>query len=171
MPTRTEQGDLLFAIFSGHGEFPRIVYAPGNYSQGFYLAQKAFYMADKYQVTVILLTDQYFLDSYGTLPEVNIDNSMSVNIITESDSGYKRYQITESGISPRGIPGFGKGIVYLDSDEHDEGGYITEDFEIRVAQVNKRRSEETRTSLTWSMTTWSMPLQRDRPHQPAEEVL
>ncbi len=138
MPTRTEQGDLLFALFSGHGEFPRIIYAPGNFSQGFDLTRKAFHMADKYQVPVILLTDQYFLDSYGTIPGVKIDNSMSANIIMETDSGYRRYQLTESGISPRGIPGYGTGIVCLDSDEHDEGGYITEDFTVRVAQVNKR---------------------------------
>ncbi|HNW27902.1 MAG TPA: 2-oxoacid:acceptor oxidoreductase subunit alpha [Spirochaetota bacterium] len=138
MPTRTEQGDLLFALFSGHGEFPRIIYAPGNYSQGFDLTRKAFHMADKYQVPVILLTDQYFLDSNGTVPGVNVDNSMSTNIITETDSGNRRYKVTESGISPRGIPGYGTGIVCLDSDEHDEGGYITEDFAVRVAQVNKR---------------------------------
>jgi len=138
MPTRTEQGDLLFALFSGHGEFPRIIYAPGNYSQGFYLTRRAFYMADKYQVPVIILTDQFFLDSYGTVPMLNVDNSMSENIIIETDPGYRRYQITESGISPRGIPGYGTGTVCLDSDEHDEGGYITEDFAVRVAQVNKR---------------------------------
>jgi 2-oxoglutarate/2-oxoacid ferredoxin oxidoreductase subunit alpha len=138
MPTRTEQGDLLFALFAGHGEFPRIIYAPGNYSQGFYLTRKAFHMADKYQVPVILLTDQYFLDSYGTVPGVKIDGSMSTNIITESDRDYRRYRLTESGISPRGIPGYGTGIVCLDSDEHDEGGYITEDFKVRVEQVNKR---------------------------------
>ena len=138
MPTRTEQGDLLFAIFSGHGEFPRIIYAPGNYSQGFDLSRKAFHMADKYQVPVLLLTDQYFLDSYSTIPGVKIDTLMSENIIIKTDGGYRRYHITESGISPRGIPGYGTGIVCLDSDEHDEGGYITEDFTLRVAQVNKR---------------------------------
>jgi 2-oxoglutarate ferredoxin oxidoreductase subunit alpha len=108
-------------------------------------------MADKYQVPVILLTDQYFLDSNGTVSGVNVDNSMSMNIITETDSGYRRYKVTESGISPRGIPGHGTGIVCLDSDEHDEGGYITEDFAVRVAQVNKRMRK------LQSMGTDSMP--------------
>jgi 2-oxoglutarate/2-oxoacid ferredoxin oxidoreductase subunit alpha len=69
---------------------------------------------------------------------VKIDSSMSANIIMETDSGYRRYRVTESGISPRGIPGYGTGIVCVDSDEHDEGGYITEDFAVRVAQVKKR---------------------------------
>ncbi len=138
MPTRTEQGDLLFALFSGHGEFPRIIYAPGNYTQGYDLTRKAFYMADKYQVPVILLTDQYFLDSNCTIMGVEIDGSMSVNSIVVTDNGYRRFRVTESGISPRGIPGYGTGIVCLDSDEHDEGGYITEDFTVRVEQMNKR---------------------------------
>jgi 2-oxoglutarate ferredoxin oxidoreductase subunit alpha len=138
LPTRTEQGDLLFALFAGHGEFPRIIYAPGNFSQGFDLNRKAFHMADKYQVPVILLTDQYFLDSYGTIPGVEIDGSISSNIIVATDGSYRRYQVTESGISPRGIPAYGTGIVCLDSDEHDEGGYITEDFTVRVVQMNKR---------------------------------
>ena len=138
MPTRTEQGDLLFALFAGHGEFPRIVYAPGNYVQGFNLTRKAFHVADTYQVPVIILTDQYFLDSNGTVPGLAVDSPMSASGIVATDEGYRRFRVTESGISPRGIPGYGTGIVCLDSDEHDEAGYITEDFSVRVEQMNKR---------------------------------
>ena len=105
MPTRTEQGDLLFALFAGHGEFPRIIYAPGNYSQGFDLTRKAFFMADKYQVPVMVLTDQFFLDSNGTVTGVEIDGPMSVNNIVATDGGYRRYRVTESGISPTGDSG------------------------------------------------------------------
>jgi 2-oxoglutarate ferredoxin oxidoreductase subunit alpha len=56
----------------------------------------------------------------------------------ETKVGYKRYQLTESGLSPRGIPGFGEGLVVLDSDEHDEEGHITEDLDLRTKMVNKR---------------------------------
>lgn len=138
MPTRTEQGDLLFTLFSGHGEFPRIIFAPGNYAQGYELTRKAFHLADRYQVPAFILTDQYFLDSYGTIPTLDIDGSMSANDIVVTTRDYRRYRLTENGISPRGIPGLGDGIVCLDSDEHDEGGYITEDRSVRIAQMNKR---------------------------------
>lgn len=138
LPTRTEQGDLLFSLFAGHGEFPRVIYAPGNFRQGFFLAAKSFHIADKYQVPVIILTDQYYLDSYSTIPEIKMDELSNENIIVETNDKYQRYKISDTGISPRGIPGYGTGIVCVDSDEHDEGGYITESFSIRTAQVNKR---------------------------------
>jgi 2-oxoglutarate/2-oxoacid ferredoxin oxidoreductase subunit alpha len=138
MPTRTEQGDLLFALFSGHGEFPRVIYAPGNYTQGYNLTRRAFNIADRYQVPVFILTDQYYLDSNGAIPGLAIDGTMAENNIVATGKDYKRYRLTENGISPRGIPGYGTGIVCLDSDEHGEGGYITEDFSVRVDQVNKR---------------------------------
>lgn len=138
LPTRTEQGDLLFSLFAGHGEFPRVIYAPGNFTQGSFLAGKSFYIADKYQVPVIILTDQYYIDSYCTIPDMEIDEVQNENIIVETDDSYRRFAITDSGISPRGIPGFGSGIVCVDSDEHDEGGYITESFSVRIDQTNKR---------------------------------
>ncbi len=138
LPTRTEQGDLMFALFSGHGEFPRVLYAPGNHAQGFELTRRAFYTADKYQVPVIILTDQYYLDSISSLPEMKIDDSMCGSTIVQTDGSYKRHALTANGISPRGIPGFGDGIVCVDSDEHDEGGYITESCTVRTDQMNKR---------------------------------
>ncbi len=141
LPTRTEQGDLLFSLFAGHGEFPRVIFAPGDISQGFSLAQRSFYIADKYQVPVIILTDQFFLDSMQTTPDFTISENMNKNIIIKSDEKYKRYKITDDKISPRGIPGYGNGIVCIDSDEHDEGGYITEDFIMREKQNHKRMSK------------------------------
>ena len=138
LPTRTEQADLLFVLFSGHGEFPKVIFAPGNFTQGFNLARRSFYIADKYQIPAIILTDQFFLDSNCTVPGLDIHVTMSENIIVETDDRYKRYAFTGAGISPRGVPGFGTGIVCLDSDEHDEGGYITENFSVRINQVNKR---------------------------------
>lgn len=138
MPTRTEQGDLEFALYSGHGEFPRIIFAPGTLEDAFYLTQKAFDLADRYQVPVFILTDQYFIDSYYNIPKPDIKKIRVENHVIKTTKDYKRYMLPENGISPRGIPGYGEGLVVVDSDEHDETGHITEDHEIRVRMVNKR---------------------------------
>jgi 2-oxoglutarate ferredoxin oxidoreductase subunit alpha len=138
LPTRTEQADLELALYAGHGEFPRILLAPGNIQDAFCLTRKAFDLAEKYQIPVFILTDQYFVDSYYNtacpdLSDINIEKH-----IIKTDADYKRYKLTENGISPRGIPGYGKGLVAVDSDEHDEAGHITEDLGLRVEMVNKR---------------------------------
>lgn len=138
LPTRTEQGDLNLALYGGHGDFPRIIYAPGTFTDAITLTQKAFDAADQFQVPVILLTDQYFLDSMGTTEKIDFSKSSVKNHVCETSVDYKRYALTPSGISPRGIPGYGKGLVCIDSDEHSENGRITEDFNVRVSMVDKR---------------------------------
>ncbi len=138
LPTRTEQGELLFALHSGHGEFPRILLAPGTIEDCFYLAQKAFDLADRYQVPVFILTDQYLLESHYNIPSIDPARIRIEKQFVETKKGYKRYQLTETGLSPRGIPGFGEGLVVIDSDEHDEEGHITEDLDLREKMVNKR---------------------------------
>ncbi len=138
LPTRTEQADLNLALYAGHGEFPRIIYAPGKIEDAFFLTQKAFNLADRYQIPVFVLTDQYFLDSCYNLPDFTGERVNNERYVTETKSGYKRYAFTENGISPRGIPGFGEGFVRVDSDEHDEDGYITEDMLTRKKMVEKR---------------------------------
>ena len=138
LPTRTEQGDLLFALFAGHGEFPRIIFAPGTLDDAFYLTQKAFNLADKFQIPVFLLTDQYFIDTYYNIPKIDISRIKIEQHINVTKSDYKRYALTDNGISPRGIPGKGDGIVVVDSDEHDHEGHITEDHEVRSKMVDKR---------------------------------
>lgn len=136
LPTRTEQGDLNLALYAGHGDFPRVIYAPGNICEAYELSAKAFNIADKYQIPVFILTDQYFLDSF-----YNVNEMVKVPVeryIIKTNANYKRYEIREDGISPRGIPGYGEGIVRVDSDEHDEYGYITESEEVRIKMVDKR---------------------------------
>jgi 2-oxoglutarate ferredoxin oxidoreductase subunit alpha len=138
LPTRTEQGDLDHVLYSGHGEFPRAVFAPGSLEQAFYLTQKAFNLADKCQSPVIILSDQYLVDSYYNMPMLDLSQITVENQFVKTGEGYKRYQFTQNGISPRGIPGYGTGVVCLDSDEHDETGHITEDYGMRTNMVNKR---------------------------------
>jgi 2-oxoglutarate/2-oxoacid ferredoxin oxidoreductase subunit alpha len=138
LPTRTEQADLEHALYSGHGEFPRAILAPGTMQEGFTLARHAFHLADACQVPVIILTDQNFLESNHLVSDMEMGTLPVEHHIIETDEGYRRYAFTDTGVSPRGIPGYGTGIVCADSDEHDESGYITEDMDVRAAMVGKR---------------------------------
>ncbi|MFW6360404.1 MAG: 2-oxoacid:acceptor oxidoreductase subunit alpha [Spirochaetota bacterium] len=139
LPTRTGQEDLNLVLHAGHGEFPRVIFAPGTTAEAFRLARDAFEIADRYQVPVFVLTDQYFVDSFYDTPRLDIEESEPAQQIVETDSSYRRYELTDNGISPRGIPGYGDGRVRLDSDEHDQDGFITEDVVgIRPQMVEKR---------------------------------
>lgn len=138
LPTRTAQEDLNMALYSGTGEIPRAIFAPGTIEDAFQVTWRAFNLADKYQIPVFILSDQYFADIYYNIPSIDIKDLKIEKDIIKTTKNYKRYKITENGISPRGIPGFGEGLVVADSDEHDEEGHITEDLEIRTRMVNKR---------------------------------
>lgn len=138
LPTRTEQGDLLFALTAGHGEFPRIILAPGSIEEAFYLSQEAFNLADSFQAPVFILTDQYLIDSYRNIAALDPGSIKVERAFVETGPEYRRYEITDDGISPRGVPGFGKGLVCVDSDEHDVEGRIAEDRKTRVSMVDKR---------------------------------
>ena len=139
LPTRTEQSDLNLALHAGHGIFPRIIFAPGSLEQAFFLTQRAFNLADEYQIPVFILTDQYFTDMYYNLPEFDLSGLENKNHIVEAGEDYKRYRLTESGVSPRGVPGFGPGRICADSDEHDESGRITEDLDGISLQMKDKR--------------------------------
>ncbi len=143
LPTRTEQGDLRFIIYAHHGEFPRAVLAPATIQDCFWLTVKAFNLADKYQVPVVLLTDQHLAASYATVEKfdlsgVAIDKGLMYSDKESGSDAYKRHEITPSGISPRALPGQGKSLVVTDSDEHDEEGHLIEDGETRTRMVQKR---------------------------------
>jgi 2-oxoglutarate ferredoxin oxidoreductase subunit alpha len=144
LPTRTEQGELWFALHAGHGEFPRAVLAPATVAEAFPIAIKAFNLAEKYQTPVLILTDHHLASSYNTVPrfdlkQVKIERGALLSdeeVIKSTD--YKRYQVTDSGISPRALPGQGKVLVVSDSDEHDEAGHIIENAATRIRLDEKR---------------------------------
>ncbi|MGZ7067166.1 MAG: 2-oxoacid:acceptor oxidoreductase subunit alpha [Methanobacterium sp.] len=138
LPTRTAQEDLNLALYSSPGETPKAIFAPGKFEDAFFLTHHAFNLADKYQIPVFILSDQYFADIYYNMPDINLDGIKNRKYITKTDESYKRYEITEDGISPRGIPGYGNGFVVVDSDEHDEEGHITEDLHLSARMVEKR---------------------------------
>lgn len=138
LPTRTEQGDLNLAIYAGQGDFPRIIYAPGTFEDAIRLTHHAFEMADAFQVPVFVLTDQYFLDSEGQIDPIDFSSLTITQHIAKTQKDYQRYALTPSGLSPRGIPSFGEGLVCVDSDEHTEEGRITESASVRISMVDKR---------------------------------
>ena len=147
LPTRHEQGDLFFAIHFAHGEFPRIVFAPADHEEYFYDAFEAFNYADRYQTPVIILADKGIANNtQSILPfdesKLKIDRG---KIATKEDMNryavdgmYKRFAMTESGVSPRTIPGTRGGIFWMSGDEHDELGHIDESAANRVPMHQKR---------------------------------
>ncbi|NVM34937.1 MAG: 2-oxoacid:acceptor oxidoreductase subunit alpha [Candidatus Lokiarchaeota archaeon] len=138
MPTRTCQEDIELVLHAGAGWFPRIIFSPGSIEDAFKLTQKAFNLTQKFHVPVFILTDQYLVDSYYNIHSLNHDSLEIEKHIIKTDIDYERYRFTENGISPRGIPGYGDGLVDADSHSHDEYGVITEDPNLRNKTVEKR---------------------------------
>ncbi|MBL4938279.1 2-oxoacid:acceptor oxidoreductase subunit alpha [Clostridium sp. YIM B02515] len=144
LPTRTEQSDLSFLLTASHGEGPRMVLSVRNVKDAFYGTARALNLADKYQIPVILLTDQYLADTVVNVEEfdfdkIKIERHIAGKEALDEDGSYRRYKVTESGISPRLLPGkFESAVVLIDSDEHTENSQITESAEVRIAQMEKR---------------------------------
>lgn len=126
-PTCTAQADLKFVLHAGHGEFPRIVVAPGDPEEAFVKTGETMNLAWKYQIPTIILVDTHLLESYMSIrideKKVKIEPAST----TESWEGeYRRYIFTESGISPMAFPGKPGAVVKVTSYEHDEYGYAIE---------------------------------------------
>ncbi|OGW27755.1 MAG: 2-oxoacid:ferredoxin oxidoreductase subunit alpha [Nitrospirae bacterium GWC2_57_13] len=143
LPTRTEQGELQFLVSAGHGEFPRIIFAPGTPVQALLQTARAFDLAEKYQIPVFILFDQYLADSQWTYEDFDLSKVKYTDyrLRGEAFSGlaeYQRHAYTANGVTPLGVPGDAKHLVVTDSDEHDEAGHIVEDGETRNRMVEKR---------------------------------
>ena len=147
LPTRNEQGDLLFVLHASQGEFPRFILAPGTHEQAFTTGWRAFNLAERYQTPVLVLSDHYLAVAVRTLDvealdfdEVGIDRGalLSQADLDALQEPYLRFQITESGVSPRAIPGHPNAVFTTTSNEHDERGTISEEPADRIAQVEKR---------------------------------
>jgi len=138
-PTYTAQSDLPYAISAGHGEFPRIVVAPGSAEQAFVWSAKAVGLAWKFQVPVIVLTDVTLNDSLYCFNPVNvIDENYNYEVPETGDEPYLRYRFTEDGVSP---PGFFSGVggpVKINGKTHDESGISTERPEVLEKLAEKR---------------------------------
>ena len=142
MPTFTSQGDLRFVLHASQGEFPRVVIAPGDVEEAFYLTIKSFNIAWKYQVPVIILMDKYLAESGKTVfldeSKVVVENGKIIRDFYNRNAPYRRYELVEDGISPMAIPGTKGAIVKANSTEHDEWGFVTTDPDKVVRMVDKR---------------------------------
>jgi 2-oxoglutarate ferredoxin oxidoreductase subunit alpha len=143
LPTRHGQDDLLFAVYAGHGEFPKIVYASGDIEESFYDTGRCFNYADIFQVPVIHMMDKFLSSSVVTCKKfdtrkITIDRGQ---LLEKMDDGeYKRFAFTDDGISPRSKLGLDNGIFWNTGDESDEYGHISEDPQNRIKMMDKRMS-------------------------------
>ncbi len=144
LPTKTEQGDLSQWLYGSHGEFPRIVLAPGTIEECFEFSAKAFNLAEKYQCPVILLTEQDYGQNLRTVKTFDLSKLKIKRgkLLSQQEllriRDFKRYEFTADGVSPRAIPSQKNGIHMVEGNEHDEKGYRNEDPENRIAMMRKR---------------------------------
>lgn len=145
LPTRTEQGDLLFILSCSQGEFVRVVLAPGDIEECFTETFRAFNLAERYQVPAIVISDKFLSEGHHTIDAfptdgLKIDRGrfLEPSSVPPAGGGFKRFEITETGVSPRTIPGTPGTIHHNPTDEHDEEGVINEDPDNRSRMVEKR---------------------------------
>jgi 2-oxoglutarate ferredoxin oxidoreductase subunit alpha len=158
MPTWTEQGDLLFAVHGGHGEFPKIVLAPGDVEEMLLMTQQAFDLADIYQLPVVLLSDKLLSESHKGVPMTEIQAATRTvpnrgELLSQTPKNYTRYAVTDTGISPRLLPGTPGAFYQANSYEHLEDSHTTENAAERIAQNLKRA----RKIETYMKTHWQPP--------------
>ena len=139
LPTRNGQSDLLYAMFAGHGEFPRMVISSGDVEECVYDAMSALNYAHRYQLPVIHLIDKNLANTTDFVPDIDL-KKVKVNQAVRPTStrlSFKRYNLdTENGISEMGY--FGNDVFWMTGDEHDEIGHVTEDPVVRDRQMRKR---------------------------------
>ena len=144
LPTKQEQSDLMAMIYGTHGEIPKIVMAPSTVEEAFYDTAEAFNLAEEYQVPVIVLSDLQLSLGKQTVQPLDINKveirrgKLVQGELPEVDGYFKRYEVTEDGVSPRVIPGMLNGIHHVTGVEHDETGKPSEAATNRVAQMDKR---------------------------------
>jgi len=138
LPTWTGASDLNVALKASHGEFPRVVIATSDAKSSYTLIQKAFNLAEIYQLPVILLMEKQISESIFNFKEMPRVEKIDRGLIEKTEVDVERYQITDTGISPRWIPSKGKKPYLANSDEHSQDGSSIEDSEGTIAMANKR---------------------------------
>lgn len=145
LPTKTGQSDLSFMLTASQDEFPRMIIAVRNVEDAFYQTIRAFDLSEKYQIPVIILNDQYLADASMTISKFDFDIKYNRHLAdeVEIDTPYQRYKFTDSGVSPRILPGqYGRAVI-ADNHEHDSYGKISEDPVNRVNMHMKRLNKLT----------------------------
>ena len=151
VPTKTEQGDLWQVLGASQGDFPKLILAPSSPLDGFQTIPEVFNLADKYQLPAIILSDLLISDETSTIDPKLLDMHPVIDrgkLITEAgdEAGrYERYKFTDSGISPRALPGIPGYEHVVSTDEHmPDGVLISDEFthpHKRRAMVEKRQQK------------------------------
>ena len=138
-PTFSSQTDLQMVIHAGHGEFPRVIIAPGDATEAYLAGANALNLAWKYQLPAVVLMDKIVSEHPATnlIPTDKIEIETG-KLATETGESYGRYEITADGISPLAFPGTPKTVVKVTSYEHDEAGITTEEPTEIKAMIEKR---------------------------------
>jgi 2-oxoglutarate ferredoxin oxidoreductase subunit alpha len=142
MPTKSEQSDLYQAVFGGHGDVPRIVLAPSTVQGCFYVTVHAFNLAELCQLPVIILSDQSLAHRTETIEPIDLSKIIVIDRevyepVVHGGDGYRRYLLTETGVSPMSVPGK-SGSYTAEGLEHDEFGHPNWDQENHMTMTEKR---------------------------------
>jgi 2-oxoglutarate ferredoxin oxidoreductase subunit alpha len=144
LPTYTGQSDLRFAVHASHGEFPRVVIAPGDVNECYEFTIDAFNLADEFQIPVILLTDKHLLESHISTQPFTVDDVvinrgklLPMKPYSEKET-YQRHKLTPDGVSPRLIPGTPGALTHSDSAVHKESGFQGDKCSIATEMADKR---------------------------------
>ncbi len=149
MATKVEQADLFQVYGASQGDFPKMIIAASSVEDAFYSAMEALEFAERFQLVVIVLLDLYLSEMIATIRELPIKQNLvrhSIVDYIETPETYKRYSFTETGVSPRALPGTKNGMHFTGSSEHNEYGYsiastksgLPETLPIREKMVQKR---------------------------------
>lgn len=141
MPTKTEQSDLNIAIFGSHGDSPRVVLAPSTVEECFYLTIEAFNIAEACQIPVLIISDQFLGQRRETVSPFDLSDlklAQRLKPDTEELKGYKRYRLTDNGVSPMAVPGMDGGEHAATGLEHREDGSPSYDPDNHRAMTAKR---------------------------------
>jgi 2-oxoglutarate ferredoxin oxidoreductase subunit alpha len=143
LPTYTAQGDLHFILNAGHGEFPRFVVAPGDADEAYYWSGIALNMAWKYQLPSLILSDKILCEGlYSFDPALAGDPQEDAPVLWDGRGRYRRYQATETGVSPLAFPPVQGQVIKVNSYTHDEDGITVEDAETTKILAEKRQRKE-----------------------------
>lgn len=174
LPTKQEQSDLMAMIYGTHGEIPKVVMAPSTVQEAFYDAIEALNIAEEYQCPVILLTDLQLSLGKQTVEPLDYDKievrrgKLENAELPELDKGeyFKRFEVTEDGVSPRVLPGTKNGVYHVTGVEHDETGKPSEVASNRKAQMDKRLRK-----LNSLPERFPTPVYVNAPHEEADVLL
>lgn len=165
IPTKTEQGDLFASVFGGHGDAPRVVLAPCTVEDCFYQTIRAFNLAERTQGPVLILSDQALAQRFETMSipdfsQIQLEDRLV--IAPEDSQTYQRYRITDSGVSPMGIPGI-PGAYIARGLEHDGGGLPNYEPALHEQMQEKRFRK-------LNLVLDNSPLNMERWGDPAAEI-